>query len=448
MNIQKHILQSYNRKDTLLVISTYPKKGEIYSKDVDAVAPYTKNTILGIKKLNPSRKIVVLAPVVSQMDKYTSYVDDGVLVIRCFKRNHPLSFANIFKVVQQFNTIDTLLVEFEFSSFGDIKTTLSLPILLSTLAAVGKHVTLVLHQVVLDLATLSGHIGVAGIKTKVMSMFLRHYYKILCAAVRNIIVLEDEIKKRLSTLVNPEKVHVSYHGVDVTNTVKDMSQKKARKMLGIHKNEFVILYFGYITWYKGADFLAKAFQTQKQIGGKKIRVILGGGPSATQKHKKHYQKFFNKVQNLVKNNKQVTLTGFVKEEELATYMSAADLVVYPYRTFMSSSGALATAFAFEKPFLVSSKLRAYFESRDIQKLLVESGLTFEDISFRLRNKSLLQAVKKVQQKERAKKLSRLSKAIKKERDFTVLAKCYSDVMTSEKRFTFPVAPLQLSYGEK
>src|SRR6185369_9812403 len=413
MKLPKKIIQKYNQKDALLVISTYPKQGEIYSKDVDAVAPYTKNTILGIKKNNPTQKIVVLAPCIKATDSFSFYEEDGVLVVRCFQRNDVLSFANIIKLAKTFTAIASVLVAFEFSSFGDTKSTLALPFLLSALALMGKRLSLVLHQVVLDLSTLSGHIGVTknGVKTKFMSWFLRKYYALLCAPVQSVIVLEDEIKKRLSSLVNAKKIHVSYHGVDASKAVKNADQEAARKKLGITNDEFVLVYFGYITWYKGADFFIEALKNKKQLGKKKLRVILAGGPSATQNQKVHYQKFFQKVAGLVAANKHVSLTGFVEEKDLKTYLAASDLLVFPYRTFMSSSGALATAFAFQKPFIVSEKLKKYFASHDMAALLSSLGISFTDISFALTEKSLWDRIQKVSQKEMYSKLLLLSRGI-------------------------------------
>ncbi len=447
MRLPKYILNRFNQKDTLLVISNYPKKGELYSNVDGGVASYTKNTLLGIQKTNPTAKIVVFAPTLSQNDAYSYTEDKGVLVIRCFRRDVGSSFVQLLEEVRLFNQTKSLLFAFEFALYGDLLTTLTVPFFLSALALLGKQITLVLHQVVLELNTLSGHIGVYGLKNRFMSLILRRYYNLLCAPVQKIIVLEDQIKERLSKVVNAQKIEVTYHGVDAINIKKEITQKKARVKLGIKNNELVLLYYGYITWYKGADILAKIFCKNVKIGNKKVRVILAGGPSATQQHKKHYKEFFNRVKSLAQNGNQVTITGFVNEEDVSTYMSAADLVIFPYRTFMSSSGALATAFAFEKPFLVSSKLRGYFASKDIKDLLVESDLTFNDISFDLQKKSLLQSVERVITKGMTKKLSKLSRAIKIERDFTLMAKHYSD-SSSDKSFTFLPARLQLSYGKK
>ena len=132
-----------------------------------------------------------------------------------------------------------------------------------------------------------------------------------------------------------------------------------RLQLKIEKNKPTVLFFGYLAWYKGADLMIELAQANK-----KMNFIIAGGPSFTQKHKAHYKKYLEKFNNLPKNLK---ITGFVKEKQIPLYFSASNLVILPYRSMISSSGPLSLAYSFEKPILLSNKLKPYLKSDDFKK---------------------------------------------------------------------------------
>lgn len=75
------LISKYNQSDTLLVISTYPKKGQVYTAGMGGVASYTKNNLLPLTK--KGQKVVVLAD--KENDEFL-YEEEGILVIRCWKR--------------------------------------------------------------------------------------------------------------------------------------------------------------------------------------------------------------------------------------------------------------------------------------------------------------------------------------------------------------------------
>lgn len=85
------LISKYNQSDTLLVISTYPKKGQVYTAGMGGVASYTKNNLLPLTK--KGQKVVVLAD--KENDEFL-YEEEGILVIRCWKRGDWKLFASLF----------------------------------------------------------------------------------------------------------------------------------------------------------------------------------------------------------------------------------------------------------------------------------------------------------------------------------------------------------------
>lgn len=431
MILSNKLLKKYNTPESLIVIASYPKKGEKYSQGVCATASFTKNTLESLKATQKGRPIIVLSIALKGWEEI--YEENGMLIVRCFFRNKILSYQKAISYINRFNEVSNVLIEFEFSSFGDTIATSALSILIWILFFLGKRVTLVVHQVLLDLGELSGHIGIAPNRplSKLLNLFLLIYYRIISFPVINIVVLEDKLKDRLSKFVNVKKIYVVPHGVDTT-VDKKITKTFARNKLKLDKDELIILSFGYVTWYKGTDFLVKALKKIRKINGKKLHLVIAGGESFTQQHKKHYQNFYRKVVREVKQVSRITLTGFINEKDIPLYFKACDLVVFPYRTFMSSSGPLATALAYGKPFIISSALKEILLSDDVQKSLIQAGLQSSDLTFNLIPERLQATLEKMTKARQMKKLTKLSQILKQKRSFKKLAPMYVQLLSCIK----------------
>ena len=194
------LIKKYNKPDSILVISSYPEKGVLYSGKVCAVGGFAKNTIRSVKKYlarkGQKRKIIVLTVTTGQEE---IYVEDGILVIRIFERNNVLSYLSIFKTVRKFNKVKDTLVEFEFASFGDTKTAGFFPLALMFLRLLEKNITLVLHQVTPSLDELWGHVGFKknSLKLYFFNLIIKFFYFALTLFPQKIVVLEKFSNKDL-----------------------------------------------------------------------------------------------------------------------------------------------------------------------------------------------------------------------------------------------------------
>ncbi len=422
--MKKNLLSKYNKKGSLLVISGYPKREEIYSSGVCAVSSFTKNTLLALGKEASERKIIVLT---MEVDRKEIYEENGILVIRCFKRNNPLTYLSLLKYILRFYRVRNVLLEFEFASFGNTLTTSLLAPLIWLLKLFGKNIYIVAHQVVTDIKSLSGHIGVSpeGLTIRFLNVCFKLFYILITLPAKKVIVLEEEFKKRLSRLTDGQKIVVIPHGVD-TN-IQSLSKNKAKKLMGIKNDEFTILYFGYLGWYKGVDFLIRSLGNTKEIDGRKIKLVIAGGPSFTQKDKPHYQKFLKKLDEIIKKANNITVTGFIEEDKIATVFGVSDLVVFPYRTLMSSSGPMSLAISHKKPFIVSENMRPLLNTFDIQEALLDLNLS-DEIVFKLTKKSLLKTLRASMDQANSAKMEEFSKRLNQKRSFEVLARKYGEIM--------------------
>ncbi|MBI4100244.1 glycosyltransferase [Candidatus Microgenomates bacterium] len=389
--MKNKLVEKYNDKNTVLVISSYPDK-KTGIKKLNAVAWHAKKTFQNLAK---EKKIVIFAEII---EKPEIFLDGNILVARVWRRGNISLFKDVFAAIRKFSKAKLVLLEFEFNMFGGIAGTLLLPFFLFILKIFGKKIVLEIHQVVLDVNSLSGHLNLKKGRSSnvIFNLGLGIFYRLICFTGNRVIVLEEELKRRLSLIASKNKIVVL---PIATATNGQLTKQRARRELKIGTNEFILLYFGFVTWYKGADWLVNQVKRhEKKFRDKKIRLIIAGGPSLTLQEKAYYQNFYQKILKAVKKSSQIEITGFIDEDRISAYFIACDLVIFPYRTFMSSSGPLSWALSFKKPFIMSTRLKRYFESGDFKQALDLSGLNINEICFSLTAASFTEKIEKLTQK--------------------------------------------------
>ncbi len=429
----KNSFEKFNDKHTHLVISDYPEITKKGGKNY-GIAWYTKQLIEPIAS-NYNIKFVVLAEEGTD-NKPKTYQDNKILVLRVFKQKHFSLFPRILKMLIKFNRIKKVDVHSEFCANGGIKNlVLILPFLL-LIKISGKHITYFAHNVVKDIDSLAPHLGFKknSLSVKLINFGLKYYYKILSLLVNRFTVMDEVIYKRLSSIVNPKKIILSPFWIQDKQI--NLSEENARQRLDIKKNEFVLLYFGFITYYKGADWIIK---TVKKIRLDKkfrnIRLILAGGEAYSLKEKQHYKIFYQNLTNSIKKDKYIQITGFVPEKEISFYFKAADIVIFPYRGIMGGSGSLSHTIYFNKPFLINNNMQELTQSQTMKKVLAQNKLNSKDIMFSYNYDSFVKHLRIIQNKTFIKKLKNFSKDLSLEKDIKKLIyNCY-DNLYREKETT-------------
>lgn len=370
----------FNRPDAVVVIASFPGRTDRSIREIDAVASYTDHFTRSFRKElgKDGRKLVIIAQKIGDGDAW--YEEKGVLVVRAWDKGSPMAFIQILAALQFFRNIATILVQFEFHQFGGHLTTALFPAFLALLRLTGRHVTLVLHQVVENITTLSGHVNVAkgSRKALLFNTALRGFYLAVSGIAHTIIVHNAYLKTRLARMTGRADAIVIPHGL---GAIKGrISKREARKRLGYKPSDTVILSFGFLTWYKGSDWLVKQVAGMKRTN---VKLLMAGGESPNLADRPHYQAFISKIKKDAEANPNIRITGFVPDRDIPMYFAAADLVVLPYRALMSSSGPLAMTIAFGKPFLLSHALKPYIDDADFRCAIANAGLTFASFTFSL-----------------------------------------------------------------
>jgi D-inositol-3-phosphate glycosyltransferase len=170
--------------------------------------------------------------------------------------------------------------------------------------------------------------------------FNAYFLPVLDGAVtmsRKVLQDLDDLNFQKPHVFNPHPLYDNFGPVLNTQT--------ARKKLGLDESGKYMLFFGFIRNYKGLDLLLKAM-AEPGIRETGVKLIVAG---------EFYEdaKPYHDIINSLGIADQVILrTDFIPNSEVATYFSAADLIVQPYRS-ATQSGVSQVAYHFGKPMIVT-----------------------------------------------------------------------------------------------
>ena len=164
-------------------------------------------------------------------------------------------------------------------------------------------------------------------------------------AVDHFIVQSDAVERDLK-IVKPDAKYIKLAHPIYHIFGEAIDKQKAREELGIPSDAPAMLFFGYIRKYKGLDILLRAMpQLLKKLP--ELRLIVAGefyGDEAD------YRKLIDELKIPAKN--LVLATDYIANDKVATYFSAANVVVLPYRT-ATQSGIVQIAYNFDVPVIAT-----------------------------------------------------------------------------------------------
>lgn len=375
-----------NDTDTLAIITSYPaKNGEIAS--ANAISRYS---YLLVNSFPKNQNIVVFSEE-NQKNNIAYQLSENILIVPTYKYNSFNFFSQVLSKVIEFNKIKDYLIQFEFSIFGGKKIIPSFLITLLGLKLLNKNVSITLHQVATNLNELSGHLGLTrnSAKTRFLNLSLNIFYRTVGVLSNKIIVHDELLKKRLSEFVNDKKIEVIPHAIG-DESVKNITTKmaiNAKREFGFSKKDKVLTVYGYRSWYKGTDWIVKTVKELTDDNPKlNIKLLVAGGISPTLKDTASYKKFDRRLKDTIKKaNGSVKVTGFIPEKDVWKVFAASDIIVFPYRTRMSASGAFALTLAYKKKFLISNHFAGGSEIDLSQNTFEMNTLSFKKVLNQAKN---------------------------------------------------------------
>lgn len=176
---------------------------------------------------------------------------------------------------------------------------------------------------------------------KLFDKFLTRYFT---RSIDGAIVMSKSVGEDLK-LFRPD-IPVMYNPHPVFDNYGDIiPREEAIRKLGLPQGYSFLLFFGFIRAYKGLDILLRAF-SDKNMKNLKLKLIIAGEFYDSDRP------YRNLMDDLGIKDDIILFDRFIREEEVALFFSAADLVVQPYRS-ASQSGVTQIAYHFGKPMLVT-----------------------------------------------------------------------------------------------
>lgn len=265
---------------------------------------FLKGSLLNIKRQIRNDNVIPVTDY-QEMNVYSGYLDLKRFYFLNRQKNSQISFSYFKILMKMIKMID------EFKP-DVIHTTKALDVLEIILYKYRKRMCITMHDPFL-------HSG----KSNFRKVFFRN---LAIKIIPKIVLLNNAQKSQFIKQYHIANNRISVNRLGIYDTINNFQTKID------NKNEFNILFFGFISSYKGLEFLCKAMKTIHNNCPKATLTIAGGG--------KIYFDFsiYRDCQYINLINRYITM------EELAGLLDNCTIVVCPYKD-ATQSGVVMTSFA-------------------------------------------------------------------------------------------------------
>lgn len=251
---------------------------------------------------------------------------------------------------------DLVHAQHEVFLYGPLCTSLQFSLALREPRRRGRPVVVTVHGVP-DLTTIDrGFVAANGsrVPPRLVRPLLRRLIGDAAHAGDAVIVHDEIFAERLVEQYDmpPARVHVVPHPVPVRQP-RDRAQ--ARATLGLDGP--VALFFGFVTGYKGLPLLLEGWDRYRRTGGTGELLVAGGRHprlAGTRSYETQYHRLMARAAAI----EGVRWVGYIPDEDVPSYLEAADLMALPYRDALAASGPMSFALAYGLPVVGSDLLHA------------------------------------------------------------------------------------------
>ncbi len=341
----------------LAVVSIYPPPNSKHSR-LGGVASYTHNLVNSLPK--NSIETAVFSNKLPDIE--SDYVENGITIKRCWSKGVIYPFEIFLNVLK--SKVDVIHIQHEFFLYGNGISAGFFPLMQLLLRLLNKPIIVTIHGVI-PLSKLNEEFieeNQLNGNPVILKAGLYSLVKLIVMLSARTIVHENKLKEILQNeyKCNSSKIQVIPHGIEERKD--SIESDRAKQLLG-YQDKKIVLFFGYLTGYKGIELLIEAFDN---LDDKDTILIIAGGEHPRLKEDESYKDYIASLKKKATDTgKNIIFTGFVPEEEIGIYFSAADVVVCPYTVFMASSGPLSLSLAYSKPFLVSESYKGAIECEEL-----------------------------------------------------------------------------------
>jgi len=178
----------------------------------------------------------------------------------------------------------------------------------------------------------------------------KHFYDKPCTnyfvnSIDGFITMSQSVLGDLKTLV-PQKPSKYIPHPMYDNFGEGLEKAKAKELIGLDPETHYLLFFGFIRQYKGLDLLLQSF-AESGLKNQGVKLLIAG------EYYEDATPYKQLIKDLDLSDSVVERNDFIPNSEVATYFSAADMVVQTYHS-ATQSGVTQIAYHFNKPMLVTN----------------------------------------------------------------------------------------------
>lgn len=148
--------------------------------------------------------------------------------------------------------------------------------------------------------------------------------------------------------VEESKIAIIKHGMNNRVMQRGISREEARMHFGLKSEEKVVLFFGNIDYYKGLDLLVDSLLLLPVEFRQNLKVLIAGNS----KYPDYTGPVIEKTKSAELKDSVISRIGYIPDEEVEYYFTAADCIVLPYRNIYQS-GVVFMAYTFGLPLLAA-----------------------------------------------------------------------------------------------
>ncbi len=345
----------------LAIISPYPDKERKRLMKMSAVAQYSDILIRNALEMKAETlEITVLTEILDKAETYEQEMSgSNVSVERCY-RSGKSPFISLLRhlALRQF---DIVHIQHETFLFGGMLSFFAFPFFVAAVRL--RSIALVTLHHVVPQNQINGTFLETN-QTKVPLLLIRCgfwlFYSLIGRTATGIVVHEEYFKEVLQNDygVNPDKVKVIAHGVTDPTMNVALGRDALKKEFSIPDDaETIFGFFGYISKYKGLEYLIAEFTQYLKSEPKGVLLIAGALHPRTAADPSYMQYVENLKAAAQAAGGRIIWFGPIDTQHVAHFYKLVDCIVLPYKQTTSASSVLSCAIGSETAFLVSESLK-------------------------------------------------------------------------------------------
>ncbi len=262
------------------------------------------------------------------------FEEDGcqITIKQCWKFN---SYTNLFSVMKTIHQVqpDGVLFNLQFMKFGDKKIPAALGLLLPMACRAKGIPTISLLHNILEQVDLNS----AGFTS---NKILQKVYNFIGTTLTRFVLQSDVVAVTISKYV--DILNEKYKAKNVKLIPHGTFEIPEEPNYNIPDGPLKVMAFGKFGTYKKVEILIEAVEKIRKTTAKEIEIVIAGTDNP------NVPGYLATVASKYKHVSNLTFTGYVAEEDVATLFKESAVVVFPYTSTTGSSGVLHQAGSYGK----------------------------------------------------------------------------------------------------